>query len=130
MFGELVSGATSPSPWCLNTDVRGNTVNQHSNEVHLVGRLGGTVEERELPSGTMITNFSVIVDRPAKEIYGRTKVDTIACQTTRSAVVSRISKSEAGATIEVIGALRRRFWRAGSALASATEVDVTRVRIL
>ncbi len=105
-------------------------MNQHSNEVHLVGRLGGTVEERELPSGTMITNFSVIVDRPAKEIYGRTKVDTIACQTTRSAVVSRISKSEAGATIEVIGALRRRFWRAGSALASATEVDVTRVRIL
>jgi hypothetical protein len=45
-------------------------------------------------------------------------------------VVSRISRSDAGSTIEVIGALRRRFWRAGSALGSATEVDVSRVRIL
>ena len=130
MFGHVVSSLTSPAPWCLYFDVRGISVNQHSNEVHLVGRLGGTVEERKLPSGTVITSFSVIVDRPAKEIFGRTKVDTIACQTTRTAVVSRISRSDAGSTIEVIGALRRRFWRAGSALGSATEVDVSRVRIL
>ncbi|MEY4137736.1 MAG: hypothetical protein RL205_1864 [Actinomycetota bacterium] len=103
---------------------------QHVNEVHVIGRLGGTVEERQLPSGTTLTVFSVIVDRPAREIHGRTKVDTIACQTTRSAVATRVARASAGSMVEIEGALRRRFWKSGSGLASATEVDVTRVTAL
>lgn len=97
---------------------------QHVNEVRLVGRLGGNIDVRELPSGTVLTNFSIVVDRSAKEIHGRTKVDTIACQTARTAIATRLGRMETGQEIQIVGALRRRFWRAGSGLASATEVDV------
>jgi len=105
-------------------------MSQHANEVRLVGRLGATVDKRELPSGTVLTNFSIVVDRPAREVRGRTKVDTIACQTTRSAVAARLGKVDSGQTVEVFGALRRRFWKSAAGLASATEVDVVRMTAL
>jgi single-stranded DNA-binding protein len=82
---------------------------QHVNEVRLIGRLGTSVDSRELPSGTILTSFSVIVDRPPREVHGRTKVDTIACQTTRASIVTRLGKVEAGDTVEIMGTLRRRF---------------------
>jgi single-strand DNA-binding protein len=75
----------------------------------------------------VITTFSVVVDRPAREVHGRTKVDTIACQTVRSAVAARLAKVDSGEIVEVSGALRRRFWKSGAGLASATEVDVVRI---
>ncbi len=103
---------------------------QHANEVRLVGRFGGSVDTRELPSGTILTNFSVIVDRSAREIHGRTKVDTIACQTTRAAVATRVGKLETGQSVEVLGALRRRFWKSAGGLASATEVDVRHMSVV
>ena len=99
-------------------------MNQHVNEVRLVGRLGSNVDARELPSGTVLTNFSIIIDRPAREVRGRTKVDTISCQTTRATVAGRLQRLEHGQVIEISGVLRRRFWKAGGGLASATEVDV------
>ncbi len=102
----------------------------HVNEVRLVGRLGSTIAERELPSGALLTSFSVIVDRSAREIHGRTKVDTIACQTTRPSIAARAHKAIPGQMVEVVGSLRRRFWRAGASLASATEVDVVRLRVI
>ena len=105
-------------------------MSQHVNEVRLVGRLGGSVDTRELPSGTVLTSFSVIVDRPPRDVHGRTKVDTIACQTTRAAIVTRLGKVEAGDTVEIEGALRRRFWKGGVGLASATEVDVSRLAVV
>lgn len=105
-------------------------MSQHANEVRLIGRLGGTVDERELPSGTVLTSFSIVVDRPAREVHGRTKVDTIACQTTRSAVATRLGKVDSGQMVEVSGALRRRFWKSGAGLASATEVVVARITVV
>ena len=101
---------------------------EHVNEVRLIGRLGSTVEERDLPSGTRLTSFSLIIDRAGREIHGRTKVDTIACHTTRSSVASRVVRAKPAECLEVVGALRRRFWRGGSGLGSATEVEVTRIR--
>lgn len=102
----------------------------HLNEVRLIGRLGNAVDERELPSGTLLTSFSLIVERTGREIHGRTKIDTIACHTTRSSVASRVLRGRPGETVELAGALRRRFWRGGSGLASATEVEVVRLRIV
>jgi len=102
----------------------------HVNEVRIVGRLGSAVAERELPSGTVLTSFSVIVDRPPREIHGRVKVDTISCQTARAAIAARLAKLEGGVTVEVTGSLRRRFWRGGNGLASSTEVDVSRILVV
>lgn len=100
------------------------------NEVHIVGRLGARVSTRELPSGDVITTFSVIVDRPKSAIHGTTKIDTVACQTTKARIAQRVGKLEPGSVVEVQGALRRRFWRAGAGLASAMEVEASSVTAL
>ena len=37
-------------------------------EVTVVGRMGARVDVRELPSGDQVTIFTVVVDRPAREV--------------------------------------------------------------
>lgn len=88
------------------------------------------MSERELPSGDRIVVFSVVVDRPARAIRGSVRVDTIACQATRARVADRVARLEPGTVVRVEGSLRRRFWRAGAALASAMEVDAAAVAVL
>jgi len=106
---------------------------QSSAHVVLVGRLGSSIEERELPSGDCVTTFTIIVDRPAdrgRAGGGRTtvKVDAIACQTFRDPVVRRLTALEPGRWVQAEGTLRRRFWRSGAALNSIMEVDVSSLR--
>lgn len=99
-------------------------------EVTVVGRLGARVDERELPSGDVVTVFTVIVDRKERSpSTGQAKgVDAIACQTFRPAVARRVGTLDAGQWVRVEGALRRRFWRSGAGLGSAMEVDVRRIQ--
>lgn len=101
---------------------------QAANEVRLVGRLARQVEERTLPSGDVLTIFSIIVDRPKGR--GSARVDTIACVTSRRSVATAAGQWPTGQWVEAEGALRRRFWRSGAGLGSATEVEVHRIRRL
>ncbi|MDA3022369.1 MAG: single-stranded DNA-binding protein [Actinomycetota bacterium] len=94
------------------------------NEVQLIGRMGNKTEQRKLPSGDVIAVFSVVVDRPVREHRGRTKVDTIACQAMRPVIIARLALLDPGQWVRVQGVLRRRFWRAGTGLASSMEVEV------
>ncbi|MBK9741144.1 MAG: single-stranded DNA-binding protein [Actinobacteria bacterium] len=100
-------------------------------EVVVVGRLGAKTDVRELPSGDTVTVFTVVVDRPARpRAEGSSRaptVDAIACQAFRTAVGRRVESLAAGEWVRVEGSLRRRFWRAGSGLGSAMEVEATRV---
>jgi single-strand DNA-binding protein len=98
------------------------------NEVRLAGRLARQVDERTLPSGDVITTFAIIVDRPQRR--GSARVDTIACVTSRRSVATAAGQWPAGQWVEAEGALRRRFWRSGAGLGSATEVEVHRMRKL
>lgn len=60
-----------------------------SSQVRLVGRLGDQVRSKEVPSGDMITSFTVILDRSASERAGSsTPVNAIACVTSRARVRS------------------------------------------
>lgn len=105
------------------------------NEVRLVGRIAAPPVERELPSGDVLLAWRVIVDRPpprrpAPAGVRQVTVDTLDC-VAWSAAVRRSARSFApGDVVQVEGALRRRFWRAGGAAASRTEVDVGFVRRL
>jgi single-strand DNA-binding protein len=102
-------------------------------DVVLVGRLGTKVDRRTLPSGDEVTIFTVVVDRPRRRL-GRAvsttsaTVDAIACQTFRVAEARRVTALEPGAWVRVEGSLRRRFWRAGTGLGSAMEVEVASIR--
>jgi single-strand DNA-binding protein len=97
-------------------------------QVVLLGRLGSRVEQRILPSGDELTTFTVVVDRPpARGQASRQRIDSIACHTTRAAVVRRLQALAPGDEVRAEGSLRRRFWRAGAGLASATEVEVSAI---
>jgi single-strand DNA-binding protein len=100
-----------------------------SADVVVVGRLGSRVEVRELPSGDTITVFTIVVDRArsAGRPASTVKVDAIACQAFRAAVVNRLDRLEPGQWVRAEGSLRRRFWRSGGGLGSAMEVEVSRL---
>jgi len=91
------------------------------NEVRLRGRVSGEPTERVLPSGDRVLVFRVVVGR---EEAGR--VDTIDCAAFRGDVRRRLRSWHPGDVVEVEGALRRRFFRAGAAPASRYEVEVRR----
>jgi single-strand DNA-binding protein len=99
----------------------------HRNEVLLVGRVSATPEVRVLPSGDEITVWRLVVMRD-NEPDGRSGQDTLDC----TAWTARLRKSAAswdtGDVIEVEGALRRRFWKTSTSLASRCEIEVTRAR--
>lgn len=102
--------------------------------VTVVGRLGSRVEERVLPSGDVVSVFTVVVERPARARRpGGPAVDSIPCQSFRSSVSRRLAALQAGDLVRVEGHLRRRFWRTSAGLGSALEVDavsLARVRTL
>jgi single-strand DNA-binding protein len=105
------------------------------NEVILVGRVSGEPMQRELPSGAEISSFRVVVDRPRSRRTagpsGRViTVDTLDCVAWTKAQRRKVVVLRAGDQVSVTGALRRRFWRSGGAVASRYEVEVTAVRRL
>jgi single-strand DNA-binding protein len=98
------------------------------NDVTLAGRLPAAAEERVLPSGDVLVSFRVVVGRPPGS--RGPAVDTIDCAAWQATVRRTVLGWAAGDTVEVTGALRRRFWRAGAGAASRTEVEVLRARRL
>ena len=99
---------------------------EHRNEVAIVGRLSKPAERKVLPSGDEVVTWRLVVDRPG-ETAPRRGFDTIDCTAFAARVRRAALRWEPGATIEVTGSLRRRFWRNGSVLGSACEVHVVTV---
>ena len=98
------------------------------NQVFLRGALADVAQVRTLPSGDELCSFRLTVQRPAGS-YGRTRVDSIDCATTRAAARKTALRLSPGELLEVTGSLRRRFWRSGSGSpASRYEVDVVSAR--
>ena len=103
------------------------------NEVLLVGRLTVAAEERELPSGDVLVAFRVVVDRPpprrpVPEGVRVPTVDSVACVAWSAGQRRTALALEPGDVVEVRGAVRQRFWRAGTGLGSRTEVEVAGLR--
>jgi single-strand DNA-binding protein len=101
------------------------------NEVCLAGRLAAPAEERALPSGDVLVAFRVVVARPPERRRERAPtVDTIDCVAWTGPLRRSALAWAPGDLVEVTGALRRRFWRAGAGAASRTEVEVARAKRL
>lgn len=97
------------------------------NEVRLTGRLSQTPEERVLPSGDSVLLFRLVVDRPTNEretTGSRQRVDVLDCAVWRGRVRASARGWAAGDTVAVVGAVRRRFFRAGGGAASRYEIEV------
>jgi len=96
------------------------------NEVRLVGRVSGPPESRELPSGDTVVQLRVVVGRPPSD--RKTQVDTIDVSCWTPVARRSALRQHEGDVVEVSGALRRRFYRAGASTQSRYEVEASAVR--
>jgi len=108
---------------------------RHQNEIRLVGRLAAAPVRRELPSGDVLVQFRLVVERgsagPARKSGRRAPtVDTLECAAWRKDVRRVLQRCDPGDIVEVHGALRRRFWRSPGGAASRSEVEAARLRRL
>lgn len=102
----------------------------HRNEVHLVGRVAAAAAERELPSGDLLVALRLVVRRQTKGgAAPRQPIDTLDCVAWLSAPRRALLRLDPGDTVEITGALRRRFFR-GAGAVSRYEVEVHQAKRL
>lgn len=100
------------------------------NEVRLVGRVSQAPEERVLPSGDVLWTFRVVVPRATVRPGSRQTVDALDCAVWGGRIRRSVAGWGEGDLVEVSGAVRRRFFRAGGSAASRVEVEVTGGRLI
>ena len=102
------------------------------NEVRLIGRVAADPQLRELPSGDTLWHVRVVVDRPpgTGTRQSRQRVDSLECAVWSGRLKKSVGSWHAGDVVEVSGALRRRFFRAGGATASRVEVELVRGKVI
>ena len=99
-----------------------------ANEVRILGRVSGAPEARTVPSGDELWTWRVVVRR--QHPVGRQSVDVLDCVAWSPRARRTVSRWRTGDEVEVIGALRRRFFRGGTATQSRTEVEMERGRLV
>jgi len=100
------------------------------NHIRLVGRVTAVGEARELPSGDTVHTLRVVVPREARRDGDRAGVDTIDVACWAAGVRRCAGRLDVDDHVEVEGALRRRFFRAGGGVASRYEVEARTLRRL
>ncbi len=98
---------------------------RYRNRVELVGRISSPAEEKTLPSGDVLVEFRMVIDRDDRE-----GVDTLDVATWKASLRKRALSLEAEQWIGVKGVLRRRFWKTPTGVASRWQVEareITRV---
>ena len=117
----------------MSTNKRKNDV-ERPNEVRVLGAVSGDPETRVLPSGDELCVFRVVVPRvPVRaRSDGRRgpSVDVVDCCAWDARTRRSVSAWRPGDEVEIHGALRRRFFRAGGATVSRVEVEVSSARLL
>ncbi|MDN4175783.1 single-stranded DNA-binding protein [Nocardioides sp. SOB77] len=103
---------------------------KHVNEVRLVGRVSQAPEERVLPSGDALWTFRLAVTRAGDQVRSKQTVDALDCAVWAARPRRTIGSWRVGDVVEVTGAVRRRFFRAGGGAASRTEVEVRAARLI
>ncbi len=101
-----------------------------TNEVHLRGRVSNQPDERVLPSGDRLVSVRVVVPRPPSRARPSATVDTFDCVAWSARAGDSLLRLAPHDHVEIVGALRRRFWRGATGAASRVEVEVSRVRRL
>jgi single-strand DNA-binding protein len=91
---------------------------EYENEVRLVGRSSGPAIEKELPSGDKVVEIRIVVARDNRDGY-----DTLDVALWSASLRKRALTLKNDEWIEVVGALRRRFWKTGNVVASRWQVE-------
>ena len=91
---------------------------EYENEVRLVGRSSGPAIEKELPSGDKVVEIRIVVARDNRDGY-----DTLDVALWSASLRKRALTLKNDEWIEIVGALRRRFWKTGKVVASRWQVE-------
>jgi single-strand DNA-binding protein len=94
------------------------------NDVALRGWVTTIASERELPSGDLVVQFRIAITRPEGG------VDTIDLESWSAKTRRTASSLKDGEWVEISGAIRRRFWKSGGALASRWQVVTSEIKRL
>jgi single-strand DNA-binding protein len=100
------------------------------NTVRLRGRVSSAPVDRELPSGAVITTFRVTVPRARTAMTsGSTQLsDWVDCVAWTGRTRRNVAAWVVNDQVEVGGALRRRFFRAGEGSSTRVELEVLSAR--
>lgn len=108
-----------------------NEENESVNDVVLRGRVSGDPESRELPSGSVLVGFRLVLPRRRTAMTAGSRVvsDWIECSAWSARVRKQAAGWRDGDQVEVRGALRRRYFR-GEQARSSVEVEVLAGRLV
>jgi single-strand DNA-binding protein len=95
-----------------------NTLEDYENVVRLVGRSSGLALEKVLPSGDKVVEMRIVIARDNRDGY-----DTLDIALWSASLRKRALSLKDDEWIEVVGALRRRFWKTGNVVASRWQVE-------
>ena len=126
-----MSTATQPSTAEVDGTEPAGESTVHRNTVSLVGRVSGVPQERTLPSGDQVVTFRLVVqrgDQRGSAARSRQRVDTLDCAAWGARVRRTVVAWQSGDTVEVQGALRRRFRRTPAGPTSRVEVEIRTAR--
>ena len=98
-----------------------------TNDLHLIGRLAEPPKHKTMPSGDAAVTFRLVVRRPPEAVR-RQNTDSIDCISYRAGTIKSAAGWTSGDSLELHGALRRRFWRGEFGTRSAYDVEVRTVR--
>jgi single-strand DNA-binding protein len=96
------------------------------NDVVLRGRISGDPQTRELPSGSVLVAFRLVLPRDRSPITASSKQvsDWVECTAWCSRVRKQAETWHDGDHVEVRGALRRRHFRVGEQSRTSLEVEM------
>ncbi|MGY2874881.1 single-strand DNA-binding protein [Marmoricola sp. URHA0025 HA25] len=102
------------------------------NEVVLRGRISGEPQVRDLPSGSTLVSFRVVVARERTPMTAASKAtsDWVECSAWGARVRKQAGRWHDGDQVEVRGALRRRYYRGGEQSRTSVEVEVLGGRLV
>jgi single-stranded DNA-binding protein len=95
---------------------------RYLNKVNLVGRISEPAKEKTLPSGDVLVEFRLIIERDDRE-----GVDTLDIATWPAQLKKRALKLEEDQWVGIKGVLRRRFWKTPSGVASRWQVEAREI---
>jgi single-strand DNA-binding protein len=96
------------------------------NDVVLCGRVSGEPQVRELPSGTTLVSFRLVLTRERTPMTAASKQvsDWVVCAAWGARVRKQAAGWHDGDLVEVRGALRSRYYRAGERSGTSVEVEM------
>lgn len=102
------------------------------NEVVLRGRVSSEPQVRDLPSGTTLVSFRLVMgrDRTPMTVSSKQVSDWVECAAWGARVRKQAGGWRDGDQVEVRGALRRRYYRAGEQARTSLEVEMLGGRLL